>query len=276
MIHQFREAPPDQYFGKLAALTEMMKSFVIEEGPRHGLKKAVEAAQRAVGIAETALNCQDPQQIFQDPKALEAWKSIFLPLLEHFDSALSLDIENLYIYVLEKKLGYDLETLVTDIEACLPEDHRGMLSEFARDNMQEAGACLAFHRFTACGYHMARAVEDVARRYNYAITGNESPYTDRNGETRHRSLAQITGELQDTVDNWKHNDDPRLLSLIVPTLRNFCRIYRTPLSHADPQLKELDANDAEIAFGHAILAISTMLEDGRAGGPHFQHAVVWQ
>jgi hypothetical protein len=179
-------------------------------------------------------------------------------------------------FLLEEKRGYSVKTLPNQIEAVLPVDDRGLLSDFARDNMQEAGACLAFHRFTACGYHAARAVEDVARRYNFAVTGHESPYKDQNQKLRHRPLAQIAEELQDVLKNWKHAEEPRLLSLIVPTLRNFCRIYRTRLAHADPELKELEPNDAEIAFGHAVTAISNMLEDGRAGGPHFVQPCVWR
>jgi hypothetical protein len=244
--------------------------------------------QRLFGLSDSTIGVARQLMVFVRPflndttfpgndlQAFNAWKGLFIPALDHFESALALDVGALPIFLLEKKRGYSPQTLLNTIEDILPEAERGLLSDFALANMQEAGACLAFHRNTASAYQMARAVEDVARRYNFAITGHESPYTDRNGEVRHRALAQIAAELQDVITNWRHNVEPRLLSLIVPTLRNFCRIYRTPLSHADPQLRDLDASDAEIAFGHGMLAISTMLEDGRAGGPHFQHTPAWR
>jgi hypothetical protein len=67
-----------------------------------------------------------------------------------------------------------------------------------------------------------------------------------------------------------------LLGLIVPTLREFCRIYRQPISHADPELDLLEPNQAEVAFGHAITVIASMIEDARNGGPHFSRLCVWR
>jgi hypothetical protein len=102
------------------------------------------------------------------------------------------------------------------------------------------------------------------------------PLQDQNGKPRHRPLPQIAGDLEQKLNGWKQVTEPGLLFLVVPTLRQFCRIYRNPLSHADPELKELHPNDAEIAFGHGVAAISTMLEDARVGGPHFKQQPAWQ
>lgn len=249
------------------------KFLLSEEAKKFGLnEQTFNAAQQVLVYVKPFLNFN----FGSDLDAFKAWKTLFLSALGHFESALSVDIEAQPIFLLERKLGRSVDVLLANIEEVLPEADRGVLSDFALDNMQESGACLAFHRFTASGFHMARAVEDVARRYNYAVTGHESPYLDRNGETRHRPLAQIAEELQDVLNNWRHPNDPRLLSMLVPILRNFCRIYRTPLSHADPQIKELDPNDAEVAFGHAVGAISSMLEDARAGGAHFKQSPVWR
>jgi hypothetical protein len=265
---------PEKYGANLAVLTMLMKSTVIDDGATHGLNKAIEAAERVLDFAKVAL--QDKGQTFRnDPAAFDAWKKIFNPLLEHFDSALTLDIENLYIYVLEKKRGYAPDVLLNHIEEVLPADDRGGLSEFARDNMQESGACLAFHRYTGCGYHMARAVEDVARRYYELVKGQLQKITLKSGDLRDRTLAQIAGEFEDILENWKGSDDPGLLGLVTPTIRQFCRIYRDPLAHADLELKELSPNEAEVAFGHGVSAISTMLEDARLGGPHFAGLLSW-
>src|SRR5690348_10781756 len=107
-------------------------------------------------------------------------------LLSTFDSALIMELDRLPTYLLERKRGYAVEVLISQIDEVLPADDRTGLSEFARDNMQEAGACLAFHRFTACGYHMSRAVEDVARRYYELIKGRSQQMVRPNGETRDR------------------------------------------------------------------------------------------
>jgi hypothetical protein len=190
-------------------------------------------------------------------------------LLGKMDSALDIDISALPIYLLEEKRGYSISTLLRNIHNVLPTLDHDMLSDFVYENMQEAGACLAFERYTGCGYHMARAVEDVARHYYSLITARSAEYIDNNDVLRYRMLGQITEELKDILDKRKKGTEPELLSLVVPILRQFCRIYRTRLAHADPELEKLEPNDAEIAFAHAITAISTMFEDVRQGGPHF-------
>ena len=122
---------------------------------------------------------------------------------------------------------------------------------------------------------MARAVEDVARRY-YELIKGQSQTINFHGELRDRTLAQIAGEFEDVVANWpKTKGDPGLLGLITPTLRHFCRIYRDRLAHADQVVTTLNEHQAEVAFGHAISAISSMLEDVRNGGPHFSQLGLW-
>lgn len=225
-----------------------------------------------LNAARQTLNYVKPlleDQTFPDSQeTFDAWKGLFLLALDHFESALSVDIEALPILLLEKKRGYSVDTLLKNIDEVLPEADRDGLSDFTRTNMQEAGACLAFHRFTACGYHIARAVEEVARRYYELIKGQSEKHSDG----RHRMLGQIAEELQQVSDKQKNIG---LLPLVVPTLRQFCRIYRNPLSHADLELKELGSNEAEVAFGHAVAAISTMIEDARNGGPYFSKLCIW-
>jgi hypothetical protein len=208
-----------------------------------------------------------------DDQQFNAWKGLFLPALDHFESALSVDIEAQPIVLLENKRGYSVDTLLQSIEEVLPEAERNGLSDFAHVNLHEAGACLVFHRFTGCGYHLARTVEDVARRYYELIKGISVEYLDRNNKIRFRQLAQIAEELQQHLNSLK--GESGLLGLIVPALREFCRIYRQPLSHADPELDTLDSNQAEVAFGHAVTVISSMIQDVRNGGPHFSQLCSW-
>lgn len=252
----------------------LLNEVVIKNGANLGLRKAPNYARMIATLAQSVITDQTVD-IEQDRATFDTTKQMLLMFFDQFEHDLSSDVDALYIYVLEEKRGYSIDVLLGKIEEALPPDDRGTMSDFARDNMQESGTCLLFHRFTACGYHMARAVEDVARRYYSAITGRPAQYTDKNGDLRHRMLGQIAQELQDVLNTWKGVGDPGLLPLLVPTLRQFCRIYRNPLSHADPDLKELGPNEAEVAFGHGIAAVSTMLEDGRAGGAHFKSAPKW-
>lgn len=277
LLHQLREITAENCKQKIIQASVIFKSYVLSDTAEPGLNKAIQAARNIRAFINPCLESENSlDELLRDPVGFDSWKKLLIMFFDQFESALSFDLEGLSIFVLEQKRGYSVRTLLSSIEDVLPEADRGLMSDFARRNMQEAGACLAYERYTGCGYHMARAIEDVGRRYDFAVTGNPSPYTDKNGKLRHRPLGQIGGDLKQRLDTWKGPNELKLLSLVVPTLQQFCRIYRDPLSHADPELKELDSNEAEIAFGHAIAAISTMLEDGRAGGPHFKSEPIWR
>ena len=276
-VHRLRQIragdTAQQHKETIEPLAFVIENFSADELNQKYLPNSIEKANQLRRWITSLLKAAPTWPITQDFIDLLLDKG----LLSAFESALTMDLDHLPSYLLERKRGYAVEVLVQSIEEVLPEDDRAWLSEFARDNMQEAGACLAFHRYTACGYHMARAVENIARIYYEVVKGQSQRMKPKPGEPRgrDRNLAQIAGELDDVYRNWGGASEPGLLSLIVPTLKNFCRIYRHPLSHADLELKELYANDAEIAFGHAITAISTMIEDVRVGGPHFAFMLSW-
>jgi hypothetical protein len=253
-------------------LDQIFKSEQISEEYPNAWKAASDLAAWLKALKDPPSNpADDAWSVSQD------FLDLFLDkgMLGKMDSALDIDITALPIYCLEEKRGYSTSTLLRNIHTVLPALDRDLLSDFVYENMQEAGACLAFERYTGCGYHMARAVEDVARRYYSLITGRPTEYIDNRQVLRHRMLGQIAEELQDVLNKYTKGTEPDLLSLIVPTLRQFCRIYRHPLSHADPELEKLGPNDAEIAFGHAVSAISTILEDVRKGGAHFTLTFNW-
>jgi hypothetical protein len=257
---------------RFASAWFLFGQIVKNEQIREGYPNAWNAAAELAGWLQAFK--EPPENPSDDTWSVDQhFLDIFLDkgLLGKLDSALDIDISALTIYLVEEKRGYSIPTLLRNIENVLPTQTRGLLSSFVYENMQEAGACLAFERFTGCGYHMARAVEDVARRYYSLITGRSTEYIDSHGVLRYRMLGQIAEELHDVLNKYPKGTEPELLSLIVPTLRQFCRIYRHRLSHADPELETLEPDDAEIAFGHAVAAISTIFEDVRRGGSHFYH-----
>jgi len=255
------QRPAQQLLHTLSLSQQILTGWIETESASEELARPRAEANELLTWLSSALRStySSPSEPLADEITYEIGNSVL-----RFEQSLTYELKQLPAFLVEGKRGYSVDTLLKNIIETLPPDDRAALSAFARDNMQEAGACLAFERFTACGYHMARAVEDVARRYYELIKGQ--PQKLANG--RDRVLAQIAGELQDVLDTWKAGE-PGLLGLIVPTLNQFCRIYRHPLSHADLELKELTDNQAEIAFGHAIVAISTMIEDARIGGGHF-------
>jgi len=273
MVNRVKDMTPSNAREVMTQTHLILDGFVKNETNARifGLNKCATSVTMPLALTKSFYDGDDVK--FESLEQFKGTKDLLLKFLDKFESDLLADVNDLHIYLLEKKRGYDIETLLHDIDDTLPADDRSLLSRFARDNMQEAGTCWLFDRYTACGYHMARAVEEVARRYYELVTGKPTHYKDRNDEWRDKSLAQCAGELQDVLNKFPDEDEAGLLSLIVPTIRQFCRIYRDPLSHADPKLKELKSSDAEIAFGHAITGISTMLEDVRTGGPHFKWTV---
>lgn len=182
-----------------------------------------------------------------------------------FQTILERELAHTHTYILEQRRGYSPETLI-GTERLISPAVLPWLSEFTIYNLKDAGAALVFDRFTACGYHVMRAVEDTARRYYVLVTSRPSVRRKNNGELHYHTLGQVAHELSDFVAALKPKPVGKL-GLITPTLEALCEIYRNPLSH--PEITVLDEDEAIDVFNKGIDVISTMVRDVLVGNPHF-------
>src|ERR1022692_4005513 len=84
--------------------------------------------------------------------------------LKEFETVLTAEMNVSDTYFVTKKRGYDTPDLINNAEVLFPQDLLLKVPE-CRDDIRQAGKCIAFELGTAAGFHIMRANELVLRRY---------------------------------------------------------------------------------------------------------------
>src|SRR5208282_5017261 len=175
---------------------------------------------------------------------------------------LATELNALPVYFATKKRAYDRDILLNAGEQLLDAADLSYLSNLTREDIRDATACLMFDRFTASGFHAARAVEGVARLFYQMVTG-KWPTRDATETGQDLNLWGLIGGLQNALKPFPKADRA---TLVVNTLDRMRVIYRNPIMHPDVRLAE---NDAVQLVGLMVDAISQIIADVREGGSHF-------
>jgi hypothetical protein len=149
------------------------------------------------------------------------------------------DISMLPAYLVTKKENYDVDYLIDNGVGLFPGRLPAKAPETNRD-VAEVGRCLAFERYTACGFHTFRVLEAVTRRYWDAVAGE-----------RPRPNPQTIGNLACQLKMNSLGD-----SKVFETLEPLAKHHRNPLAHHDVIL---DLDEAMQAIGVVRAAITLML-----------------
>lgn len=167
------------------------------------------------------------------------------------------------IFYVTPKRAYSTETLLNSAERMLDEQDLKYLSEETVFDIRGVGSCLLFDQFTASGFHAARAVEGVARKYYTRVTGRR-PTKDDKDNGRPLNLWELVDGLDKELN--AKVPKPRLGALIISALDGMRIVYRNTIMHPEIILGERDA--ARLA-NLMVDAISHIIADIREGGPHF-------
>ncbi len=148
----------------------------------------------------------------------EAEAAAITRLVKAFEAVFCSEMPTKGIFYVSPKRAYATDKLLQSAEASLSEeDSSSYLSGLALENIQEAGRCLVFDRYTAVGFHILRAVEDVARRYYELIT-------DRDAKTITSTLeckSQIAVAASTASSSFNANARP-LVSLLFMPFKSDC------------------------------------------------------
>lgn len=178
-------------------------------------------------------------------QVVPAWEFVVLSL-ERFQTVLTEEFTNSATFSVPQRWGYRTSTLIVDAASCAGLDRRSDFQGTPLLDLNEAGKCLAFAMPTASGFHAARAVEAVLRRYYEAFIGSlpERPAM--------RNLVQGLEEASQkkgaTVPDKK----------TIRTLREIKDLDRNPLAHPEATL---DMLSAKALFELAGIAIWRMLSE---------------
>ena len=195
-------------------------------------------------------------------------KSEILYSIMTFRDRMSAGLGRVHSYVLEEKGGRSVKTLWTKPLTLLPNSVALELSDFTAANIKEAAKAWVVDCLTATGFHMMRSVERVLREYKALITGQGFSWVDKRGTTQYQGFGTLVNDLNVKLDELKKNNQSfGRLELVIGILRPLSKLYRDPLAH--PELKELDEEDAKLAFEQGLSAIARMVQDCLDGGTHF-------
>lgn len=186
-----------------------------------------------------------------------------------FRDRLHANLGKLYSEILEDKGGRSVKTLWLNPLKLIDTRIIPNLSDFVVFNIMEAAKCWVVDRPTATGFHMMRCVESVLRQYKKLITGKEFQRTSKKGRVYYEGFGTLIDELDGALKDLKDaNASFGQLEFAIGILRPLSKLYRDPLSH--PELKELNEEDAKLAFEQGLSAIARMVADCLDGGTHFK------
>ncbi len=183
-----------------------------------------------------------------------AWEFVVLSL-DRFQTVLTAEFTNSATFSVPQRWGYRTPTLIVNAASCAGLDRRGDFQGTPLLDLNEAGKCLAFEMPTASGFHAARAVEAILRRYYEALIG---PLPDR----------APMGTLVETLEQAsKKKGAARPDQRTIRTLREIKDLDRNPLAHPEATLDMLSAKALFELAGIAIWRMLKEIDEHHAGSP---------
>jgi hypothetical protein len=177
-------------------------------------------------------------------------------------SMMQADLVDIDAFQVQPLAIYDTRALLTRAEGNLGNAAQEALAPSTRTDLRSAGSCLAFHQFTAAGFHCLRAVETEARRYYTVVT--EKPAGPE------LSFGKVASYLRDQFtfaeNAWakagtvgaRHHDQLGMIGLLLVRING---MFRNPIMH--PEMT-LDGDRALEVFGLVCRVISAIAEDIQA------------
>ena len=133
--------------------------------------------------------------------------------LANFEMIFAEEMREAATYRVPNRGIFDTRKLVDDADCTFPAEVLSAVPQKTKDEWRAAGRCLAFGMFTACGFHVARAVEGTLEAYFSAFNGgpdnrlkNWGQYLDRLENCAGPVLPnpKTLGELKQLKDDWRN------------------------------------------------------------------------
>jgi hypothetical protein len=171
--------------------------------------------------------------------------------LDDFEAVFSSEAQDLEVFSVPQKCAYSTTTLIDAGENVLPPSVRDFISNYAKEEMHEAGRCLAFTLPTAAGFHMVRALEAVVRNYWDVLSAGKPRPKYASGDDA--AMGTFISEVE------KEGADKKAIE----TLKQLTKLHRNPIAHPDAVLSE---PEAIILLGVVTSAITVMVEEMKTKG----------
>jgi hypothetical protein len=149
--------------------------------------------------------------------------------LKSFETIFRAEMGEMTTYFVPKRGIYATAALAETADESFPADLTQFIPEKTKLDWREAGRCMAFNLLSACGFHVARAVEGTMEAY-YQLFSGKSGKTLRSWDDYHKELAKIA--------EGKPTPAPEEKTLI--EFDQMRRDYRNPIVHPRVALGEAD------------------------------------
>jgi hypothetical protein len=160
-------------------------------------------------------------------------------LQNKFEAVFLAEISAMPAYLVSPKGSYNIHYLIEAGESLFPSNLLTKAPD-AEEDAKKVGRCLAYERYTACGFHTFRVVETVLRRY-----------WDHESSGKTRPVPQTLGNMAAQLKVQQLGDDKVTESLI-----QLSKLHRNPLAHPDVILT---GDEAVATVGMARSVITAML-----------------
>lgn len=180
--------------------------------------------------------------------------------LDEFRHVLSAECRNSETYFVEKKVGFDVPTLLHSAQENLHSSIHPYVPDAALAEIRQAGRCLALESFTACGFHTLRGLEVVMSAYYKAVSGKEKGF--RSWHDYIEALEELAAQAKESNASYP---SPKVASM----LDRMRQLDRNPLMHPSDSLDEMAA---DTLFKLGIVTITELAKDLRdmAGQPELK------
>jgi hypothetical protein len=171
--------------------------------------------------------------------------------LGEFEAVFASEAQELEVFSVPQKCAYSTTTLINEGENVLPASIRDFISAYAKEEMHEAGRCLAFTLPTAADFHMMRSMESVLHNYwDIVSRGKPRPkFSNGNDAAMGTYITEVEKEGADAK--------------VVATLRQIKDLHRNPLMHPADVLSE---PEAIVLLGVVTSGIMAMVEEMKRKG----------
>ncbi len=255
LLSQDKAKGQDLFFAA-ARLEHLFKKF---EADQAAFPLTRDSARQVVkvlgGEIVTAFYEDDSRNKFKDgafEKEYQGWTFYYSrSQINEFRHVLTAECRKSETYFIEKKVGFDISTLLHTAEENL---HSSIISLLPKESLLEvraAGRCLALECYTACGFHILRGLEVVMAAYYKRVSGKDKEF-----RSWHNYVEALTG-LEKEVDGKKPKFPSPKVAAMLDRMR---QLERNPLMHPSDTLDEMAA---DTLFKLSIVTMTELAKDMR-------------
>lgn len=171
--------------------------------------------------------------------------------LSEFRHVFSAECRKSETYFIEQKMGFDISLLLHKAHQNIHPSVMPFISKAAVEEIKSSGRCFALENYTACGFHILRALEVVMADYYKQVSGKDKEF-----RSWHDYIQAFTRLEKSRTKRASKYPSPKVAAM----LDRMRQLDRNPLMHPRDSLDEMAA---DTLFKLGIVTITELAKDLR-------------